>query len=516
VSASRYILSIDLGTGGPKVSLVDEDGGIAASTLRPVETLSVGEGGSEQDPEEIWSAILSACRQVVHEAGVPRESILGVTCDSQFFSIVPIDENGRPVSNLILWMDVRGGPHTVAMYGAHEGAAGRWLEINGMLPLPTGNDSLSHMLFLHAEQPRVYERAHKLVEPADYVTTRLSGVCATNPCTAFAQLLTDNRRLDAVDYAEELLGFSGIDREKLAELVPVNECLGTVTPEVAAEIGLSPKTRVFAGVNDTQAVSIGAGVFQGRHGGINIGTTCQILSFVDAMQSDPQHGILSMPSPIPSRYAVMAECGLGAKPLEHFLTQVIFANDPLADHSTADPFANVEKLVESVAPGSGGLLFLPWLTGASSPRVSTTMRGGFLNLTLETTRARMVRSVLEGVSFHLRWVLPEVERFTGRRFDELHFSGGGAVSNEWSQIIADVMARPVGQLAEARHANNRATAFLAFEQLGIVSLEEVQRLCPIARRYEPRPASQELYQGLFEQFVAAFEQTEPVFGALNG
>ncbi|MCP5060725.1 MAG: carbohydrate kinase [bacterium] len=512
---SQYILSIDLGTGGPKVSLVREDGAIAASTVRPVESLDVGEGGFEQDAEQVWLAILSAAKQVVHEADVPAQAVLAVSCASQYFSVVPIDERGHPVSNLISWMDTRGGAHTQALYGRHPDALFRWIEINGMLPLPTGSDSLSHMLFVQHEKPDVYERAYKFVEPADYVTTRLTGVCTSNPCTAFAQLLTDNRRLDAVRYDDELLGLSGIDLDKLPELVPVNTCIGSLTREVAAEIGLSPETKVFTGVNDTHAVSIGTGVFQGRYGGINIGTTCQVLGFVDEKGSDLEHSILAMPSPIPGRYSVMAECGLGAKPLEHFLKQVVFASDELADHSIEDPFANVEKTLVSVPPGSGGLIYMPWLTGAHSPRTSDAMRGGFLGFSLDTTRAQMLRAVLEGVSFHLRWLLPEVEAFTGREFGELNFAGGGAVSDEWSQMLADVMGRPVRQLAEARYVNNRATAFLAFEQLGIVALDDIEEHCPIRRTYHPRPESQHTYERMFEQFVRAFEQNLPIFEALN-
>ncbi|MBW2244939.1 MAG: FGGY-family carbohydrate kinase [Deltaproteobacteria bacterium] len=512
---SQYILSIDLGTGGPKVSLVRDDGAIAAGTVRPVESLDMGGGGFEQDAEQVWSTIMSAAKQVVHEADIPAEAVLAVSCTSHYFSVVPIDEQGRPVSNMIPWMDSRGGAHTQALYERHPDAFFRWIEINGMLPLPTGSDSLSHMLFIQHERPDVYERTYKFVEPMDYVTTRLTGVCTANPCTAFAQLLTDNRRLDAVRYDDELLGFSGIDPDKLPDLVPVNACIGTLTREVAAQIGLLPETKVFAGMNDTHAVSIGTGVYQGRYGGINIGTTCQVLGFVNEKASDLEHSILTMPSPIPGRYAVMAECGLGAKPLEHFMTQVVFANDALADHGVEDPFANVEKALASVSPGSGGLLYLPWLAGVQSPRMSDAMRGGFLNFSLDTTRARMLRAVLEGVSFHLRWVLPEVEKFTGQEFGELNFAGGGAVSDEWSQMLADVMGRPVRQLAESRYVNNRATAFIAFEQLGIVSLNDIEQHCPIHRTYEPRPESQQTYERMFEQFVRAFEQNLPIFEALN-
>jgi xylulokinase len=161
------------------------------------------------------------------------------------------------------------------------------------------------------------------------------------------------------------------------------------------------------------------------------------------------------------------------------------------------------------------MLYLPWLNGSQSPKANAAMRGGFLNVTLETTRAQMLRAVAEGVCFSLRWLLPAVERFCEREFDALHFVGGGAVSGEWAQTFADVMDRPVRQLADARYVNNRATAFLGFEQLGLVELQQIERLCPIERSYEPRPENRGLYDQLFGQFQAAWEQTRPIFEALN-
>ena len=128
----------------------------------------------------------------------------------------------------------------------------------------------------------------------------------------------------------------------------------------------------------------------------------------------------------------------------------------------------------------------------------------------------MMRAVLEGVSFNLRWVLPAVEAFIDDEFESLHFSGGGAVSAEWSQIMADTMNRPVHQLAEPRFVNNRGTAFLAFDQLGITSLSEVEKVCRVAQTYQPRPENRDRYDQLFEQFVAAWDQNRPIFEALNG
>ena len=172
--------------------------------------------------------------------------------------------------------------------------------------------------------------------------------------------------------------------------------------------------------------------------------------------------------------------------------------------------------MDSVAPGSDGLLFLPWLTGAQAPVGDPMVRGGFLNLSLHTTRAHMVRAILEGVAFNMRWVLPAVESFAEQRFDELLFSGGGAGSDAWSQIMADVTGKPVAQLADARYVNNRATAFLAFVELGVLTLDDIDKLCRIKRRYAPRPEHRDRYDGMFAQFVAAFEQNRPIFEALNG
>jgi xylulokinase len=328
--------------------------------------------------------------------------------------------------------------------------------------------------------------------------------------------LTDNRKLDSIDYCDELIAMAGIDRDKLPRLVEMGSSVGVVQKEIAEAIGLAADTTVFAGINDTQAVAVGAGTFRGSHGGINIGTTCQVLGFVDHMHSDLANGLVAMPGPIPGRYTVMAENGLGGKTIEHFLTNIVFASDPLADHSVEDPFAGMEATLETTRAGSRGTLYLPWLAGASSPQSSATTRGGFLNVSLKTTRADMLRSVLEGVAMSLRWLLPAVETFSGTQFDALRFAGGGARSATWSQIFADVMNRPVLQLEESRQANNRGCALLAFDRLGIRSLDDIEMFCPIQQTYEPIPENRDLFAARFEQFVAVFEQTRPIFEALNG
>ncbi len=515
MTATRYMLAIDLGTSGPKVALVGEDGRLAARAVRRVPTQVVPGGGAEQDAAEIWRAVLDASSQTLAQADVPRDAVIGVVCDSHYFSLIPVDADGNALMNCIVWMDQRGAPYTMAIYGREPDSLGRWIEVHGLPAIPSGIDSLAHLLFVKHERPEVYERTHAFVEPMDFVNAQLTGVVAANACTAYPLLLTDNRRLDDVHYDDALVRMTGVDRTKLPPLLPIGESIGTLRTEVAAELGLSPTTRVFAGMNDTQAVAVGAGTFQPGQGGINIGTTTQILAHIDGMRGDLENSILSMPSALAGRYMALAENGLGGKLLEHFVENVVYPKDAFADHSTEDAYARIEPVVAAEPVGSGGLLFLPWFTGLQTPIIDPNARGAFLNVSLSTTRTRMMRAIVEGISFNMRWLLPAVEAVSGHPFDELRFSGGGAMSDEWSQIMADVMARPVLQVDDARYLNAKGAAFAAFTHAGLTGLDQIDRFCPIKRRYEPRAQSRDVYARLFAQFVAAYEQNRPIFAALN-
>ncbi len=363
--------------------------------------------------------------------------------------------------------------------------------------------------------PEVYGRAAWLLEPADYVVAQLTGRCVTNPCTGFAQLLIDNRDLGEPAYDDELIGLSGLDRELLPEIVATGTPVGSLTAKAAAEIGLEPTTRVFTGVNDTQAVSVGTGAHTDGRAGINVGTTCQVLGFLDQLKVDPGNNLFAMPSPLDGRYNVMAENGLGARLVQHFLEDIVFAKDALSAHSPADPYAGVAAALASEPPGAGGVLYLPWLNGSNTPSVNSSMRGGFLNLSLDSNRSAMLRAIVEGITFNLMWQLGHMETLVGGAARELRFAGGGAQYDAWAQTLADISKRPVLQMDDPRHINNRATAFLAFVEMGVLSLEDSERFFPVRRRYQPAPEHRSLYDDRFAQYQAAFEQVRPICEALN-
>ena len=215
---------------------------------------------------------------------------------------------------------------------------------------------------------------------------------------------------------------------------------------------------MHAAINDSHAGAIATGARDPRRIGLMIGTTSVLLDTTDHHGTDLDHEVLSMPSPFPGVYLVWAENGLGGKVVEHVLEHIVHAADELGDHTTENHFEQLDALLAGVEAGSGGVIFLPWLAGSLSPSADGNMRGGFLNLSLDTERRHLVRAVIEGVGYNLGWLLPIVEAFSGHGGQEVVFGGGAARSPQWVQTLADILDRPVSPLCEPNQTIARASA----------------------------------------------------------
>jgi xylulokinase len=513
------ILAIDLGTSNVKAAVVDRNGALLGTGRGSLETLHTADGGAEQDPERVWEAVLNAADQALRSVA-NRRDVRGIACASQYSSIVPVDAESRPTGNMVVWMDKRGAPDRLRQLrgGEHMKPSliqmGRWLQIHGIPPLASGSDSLAHMRWIKLARPQVYERTTTFLEPMDYVAARLSGRRVTNVCSSFMMLLTDNRRPDPA-YHPTLLKWSGLDPEKLPELVPIDQPLGPLLPAVAERLGLSAETLVFPALNDTQAGGIGASAFAGNHAGVSIGTTGVCITHVDFKKTDVINSLASMPSPFPGRNFVMAEAGIGGGAVEYFLEHLVFARDRFGDHRLEEKFSALERAIEPIDPGSEGVLFLPWLTGSITPAEDGRVRAGFLNISLRTTREHLAKAVLEGVAFNQRWVQERVARFAKRDISRIKFYGGGALSSAWSQIFADVLNCPVEQLEDPEFAVSRGVALLGFHRLGELALDEIEAGVPVAAVYEPRSEVSARYDAMFTQFVRVFKKNRGIFRALN-
>lgn len=498
-------LGIDIGTTNVKVVLVGEDGTTRHAAHRPLNWHREGKV-AEQDASALWDAVLGALADLAAVAGPATMGAVGaVGLCGQYSSIVPVDDAGLPVAPMRLYFDQRGTGHCFAILGRHEEAFLAWIDRHPIPPVG-GGLALGHLLAFQLDEPALHERTATYLEPVDYVTARLTGAVTATQGTMFMSQLIDNRTLGATAYDDELLAMAGVDPTRLPPLVPVGSVVGTVLPAVAEAVGLPTEVPVFTGMTDSCAGAHATGADLDGRVGVAIGTTGVVLSAVDALGMDLDHEVLAMPGLRTDRYLVSAENGIAGRAVEHVLTHLVHATDALGDHGAADPFAGFDAALAASPAGARGVRFLPWLSGSMSPQADPSVRGGFVGVSLDSERVDLVRAAAEGVAHNLRWLLGPVEAFTGHPSDEVVLTGGAARSPAWSQVLADVLQRPVRTLAEPGHAGARAAAGWALEQRGHGGGDWIR----FDRIHEPDPATADVHAHAQSQFTAAFDALRPL------
>jgi len=515
-----HILTIDLGTSGPKAAIVSTEGTVAGSARASVSTSFGADGAAEQDAERVWEATLEATRGALGASSVDSSSVVAVVASAQYSSIVPVRADGTPTAPMITWMDQRSAPKRLKRLPGYPKVGNsplallRYLRLHGLAPVSSGM-SINHMRWIRYRQPDVYERSASFLEPVDYVTARFTGRITANQCSAFMQMWSDNRRVPSTGWHHGLAAASLIDRDKIPEFVAAGDVVGTVLPDIADQLGLSHTTPVLSGINDTQAGAVAAGTFSGTHAGLALGTTAVIVTHLDKKKVNPLRSLYTMPSPLGGGHLLSAENGVAGVAVNYFLDNLVYPHDHFETPGSPDTrYQAFNDAAASSAPGAGGVLFLPWLRGAIAPQTDGRMRGGFLNIGLDTTRNDLARAVLEGVALNLRWLQGPVEKFVNRAISHYVFYGGGATSDLWSQVMADVLGKPVHQLADAGFANSIGTAVFGFDRLGIAAASEVSDHLKVNAMYEPDPALRARYEDLAGTFTDAFKRTRPVIHRL--
>ena len=518
-----YVLAVDLGTGGPKVALVSPRGRIAAHAKAPVPTRLLVGGGAEQDPSAWWDAVVTATRDVLASGVVPVDAVVGMGCTAQWSGTVATAADGSPVRPAVIWMDSRGasamrrqadGPVSVLGYDVRKIL--RWIRLTGGAPGHSGKDPTAHILWIREAEPDVYRETAKFLEPVDWLNLRLTGRFAASFDSIVAHWVTDNRRIDAVAYDEKLLAMAGLERAKLPDLVPSATVVGHLTEAAAAELGLPAGLPVATGTGDVHSAAVGSGAVADFDAHLYIGTSSWISCHVPWKKTDPLRNVASIPAAVPGRYLVADEHETAGACLTFLAETVLSGDDGLEPKAPpADVYRVLDDVASAAAPGANRTLFTPWLNGERSPVDDHTIRGGFHNLSLSTTRRDLVRAVYEGVALNSRWLLSAVERFTKRRFPSLAFIGGGANSDIWAQIHADVTQRTIRQVAEPVLANVRGAGLLTWMALGAVRQQEIPAMVDVRRAFEPDPTLAPLYGELYREFVNLYKQTKAIHRRLN-
>ncbi|MFC4784365.1 xylulokinase [Nocardioides sp. MAHUQ-72] len=507
----RLVLAVDLGSSNVKVGLVTLRGEVVAWTSEPLCT-DLGPGGRvTQDAAEWWRVVTASARHCLAEAAVDGSRVAAVCVTGQWASTVPVDAAGSPVGPCLMWSDTEGAAWSRAVVGGHvQGyratALATWVRRTAGVPSTSGADPVGHMLHLGHDEPEVAAAARWYLEPVDALAMRFTGVAAATPASMTAAWLTDNRHPGRLAYDPVLVRRAGVDPGRLPPLVATGSVVAPVRADVAAELGISPEAVVVAGVPDLHGAALGSGCVRDHEAHLSIGTTAWVSCPLPDKKTDLLRQMATVPGLRPDRYLLGNNQETAGRCLE-WLARV------LADGGGPPAYDDLLALAATSPPGAGGIVFTPWLAGERSPVDDRAARGGFHHVSLSSTRADLVRAVLEGVALNARWLLEAADHVAGRRLEPLRLVGGGARSLLWCQVVADVSGRRVERVAQPLLTGLRGVGLLSGLALGEIGWAEVRDLVPVDAVLHPDPGTRETYDRSFAAFVHLYRAQRRIFGA---
>jgi xylulokinase len=497
VSAS-LILAHDLGTTGDKASLHDASGHMLTSTTHAYAT-DFGPGGkAEQDPADWWDAVARASRELLARSGREAREIACVSFSGQMQGAVLVDEVGEPVRPAVIWADTRAQAESARL--VERIGLDRAYELTGHRLNPTY--TLAKACWVREHEPDAWRRVHSILQSKDYVVLRLAGRRVTDRSDASGTNAFDQR---AQAWSRELISAAGLEMSLFPDIVPSATVAGGVTPAAAAATGLRSGTPVVVGGGDGACAALGAGILA-RDSGANayVGSSAWISVASDRPLRDPRMRTMTFDHVLPDRFLPIGTMQAGGLSLDWLRGILGIGSEAL------EPLLDAARGVEAAAEG---LYFLPYLLGERSPHWNPLARGAFVGLSSHHGPAHLARAVLEGVAFNLRTILLALEEIAGP-IPAIEAIGGGARSDVWLQVMADVWGVPVRRRSLVDEANALGAAIVGGMAVGLLDRWEVAReLSRIERTFEPRTASHDRYVERYPAFCGAYDVLEAWFDA---
>jgi len=499
------LLGVDLGTTSAKAALFEpETGRVVAYASREYPTYYPRPGWAEQDARDWWQAICLVIREALSQAKVDPTSILGVGVSSHREAVALVDEEGRVLDRVIIWMDKRSAPQA------------EWIKENldikelyrrtGLIVDPTF--TATKLMWLKENKPEVLRRAKWALQPKDYIVYRLTGKPTTDYSVASRTMLFDIRALEWADDLFEDMGLAEY-RSLFPDPSYSDEVVGEVTEEAARETGLTPGIPVVAGGGDRGCEVLGAGVIDSRRVEESTGTGSTTATTIDKPIADPLMRVVTTVHVIRGKWSIEAGMATGGAILRWFRDQFAQGEAVLAKLSRRRAYEFLDMEAEYIPPGSNGLIVLPFFAGARAPRWNPRAKGVILGLTVYHTRAHVFRALMEGVAYEIRKILEVLEEL-GIKCEELRLLGGGGKTPTWARIKADITGRRVVML-EFLDAALVGDAILA--GVGVKALrdykEGIEKFVRVKRVIEPDPMRQRIYDSyyrLYERLARTLEQ----------
>ncbi|MBN1858872.1 xylulokinase [Candidatus Bipolaricaulota bacterium] len=504
---NKYLLAYDLGTTGSKASLFDAQGQLLANSYDEYET-DYSEGNrAEQNPEDWWQAVCDSTKRLLAETGVNPKEIAGISFSGHMMACLPVDRQGSPLRNCIIWSDNRSvdqAQRLVDQVGAEEG-----YRITGHQLLPCY--SAAKIMWVRDNEPDIFEKTYKFLHVKDYIATRLTGAFATDYSDACGMNLFD---MEKHAWSEKLIGASGIPVEKLPEVHASSDVIGEVTSQAATETGLCSGIPVVIGGGDGPCAGVGSGVIAEGLAYNYFGSAAWIGIASRKPVYDPQMRTFNFIHLDENLYMPVGASNNGGYSYQCFRNAVWESEMKAAENLSVDIFDLMEARARKVPAGANKLLYLPFIRGERCPYTNPNARGAFIGLTPNHSKADMTRAVLEGVVFNQRIILDALEQ-QGAAVKEMWVIGGGAKSTLWRQIMADIYRKPIIQPRLLQEANSLGAAIAAGVGVGIFeSFEASKGMVEMVARQETNASLEGVYERMYRVFKEAYEQLVPVFESL--
>lgn len=501
----EYMLGVDIGTTSTKAVLFTLTGQVVAQHAVEYPLLCTIADMAEQDPSQIYAAVLTTIQQAVSLAQARAEQVVLVSFSAAMHSVIAIDGNDRPLTNSITWADNRAAAWANRIRDEMDGHA---------IYLRTGTpihpmSPLCKLMWLRHAQPEIFSRSARFVGIKEYVFHRMFGQWLVDHSIASATGMFNLQQLDWDSGALELIG---VATAQLSQPVPTTYQLSGLAPALAQQLGLSTSTPFVVGANDGVLSNLGVNAIAPGQVAVTIGTSGALRTVVDRPVTDPAGRTFC--------YALTENHWVVGGPINNGGSILRWVRDELATAEAADarqrgldPYDALMDIAGQVSAGAGGLLFHPYLAGERAPLWNADARGSFFGLAMQHGKPHMIRAALEGVIFSLYSILPALEELIGptRR---MMATGGFARSALWRQMMADIFEREV-VVPESVESSCLGAAVLGLYALGrIPSLEAIADMVGSTHHHQPDPENVAIYKQLWPIYAAIPKQLEAQYREL--
>ncbi len=505
------VIAYDLGTSGIKASLYDRTGRELAGTVSTYDTVYTGRKLHEQDPRQWWEGIRSTTEALLHRSGVPAGEIEALAISGHSLGAVPVSSEGEILTERTpLWSDLRADEQANAFFEKVDYA--KWYDTTGN-GFPRECYSVFKIMWCRDHQPEVYRRAAKFLGSKDLCNFLFTGRVCTDPSYASGSGVYDLR---ANRYREAYIEAAGIEADKLPEIIPSDGLVGTVTAWAAEQTGLREGTRVICGGVDNSCMALGArGIKHGRVY-MSLGSSAWIAVTSQRPILDYRYKPFVFAHVIPGLYASATSIFAAGTSMrwarENLCPDLVRAE---AEGTIEDAYVEMNAMTERSPIGAGHLLFNPCLSGGSMIEEDPNIAAGFIGLNVSHNRNDMIRAVMEGITYNLRYAL-EILRSYEPGIDEMLMVGGGSKSPLWQQMFADVMQMDTVKTAVDQDAASLGAAALALKGIGLwKDYDRIDELHVVQRRCEPDASKREAYDVMYRLHRAVAHQLSEAGRLIN-